>query len=357
MSNTIVRYVSRLLAVHLGLLLLAAIALLLLLDMLNSADEVTARHGGRLSALLTYAALRLPQIVNMMLPFTMLLAALLCLARLARANEIVALKAGGFSFYKLLLAFAPLAMLVGALYFAINDQLLPWSTKTLAAWNAAPDQPVANAEPVWLRDGSVLVGVEGVADEGRELNGVRVFERGGKGILTEMTTARRAVHRDGAWAFEESWRYEIASGQDAEAVFAAELPWTTSLTPAHFANLATDPATLSFRELLQFILKPNVGARSVHFYQTWLQHKITLPITLLVMLLLAAPVAQRLNRQGGMAAGLAIGVGLGFLYFVCEGLMLTLGETGALSPLIAAWAPPLLFGAFGTFWLLRVEGY
>jgi lipopolysaccharide export system permease protein len=357
MSHTVVRYVSRLFIVHLLPILVGFVAMLQILDLLNSADDITARHGSNLSALATYAVLRLPQLVNLMLPFAVLMAALLCLARLVRGNEIIALKAGGFSFYKLLFAFVPIAMITGALYFIVNDQLVPWAADRLATWDAAPNAPRVNSAPVWLRDGQVLVGVEGVAEEGHVLTNLRIFERNDKGILTQQITAQKAVNQDGKWTFFDTWRFDMREQQNTEAIYAAQIPWETSLTPAHFANLATDPATLSFRDLVQFIIKPNVGARAVYFYETWMYHKLMLPFSLLVMILLAAPVAQGLQRQGGMATGLALGVALGFLYFVCQGLMLTLGETGAMSPVIAAWAPPLLFGALGTFWLLRVEGY
>jgi lipopolysaccharide export system permease protein len=357
MSYTIVRYVSRLMLAHIALLLTGFVALLQILDLLTNADDIMTRHGGSVSALGTYALLRLPQLVNLILPFAMLMAALLCLARLVRGNEIIAMKAGGFSFYRLLLAFVPAVFLVGVAYFIVNDQLVPWTTKELATWDAAPDPPNANSAPVWLRDGQVLVRVDGVAQEGHLLSGVRVFERNAGGILTGQINAANALNRNGKWTFHNAWRFEMQEGQNTNGVFSAELPWATLLTPAHFANLATDPSTLSFRDLLSFIIKPNVGARAVYFYQTYLQHKLALPITLLVMILLAAPVAQGMLRQGGMATGLALGVALGFLYFVCEGLMLTLGETGALMPLVAAWAPPVLFGAIGAFWLLRVEGY
>jgi lipopolysaccharide export system permease protein len=338
-------------------ILIGFVAMVQILDLLNNADEITARHGNNLSALVTYSALRLPQIVNLMLPFAVLMAALLCLARLVRGNEIIALKAGGFSFYKLLIAFVPIAAFVGTLYFIVNDQLVPWSTERLATWDAAPNAPTENSAPVWLRDGPTLVGVEGVSQEGHVLTKIRIFERNEKGILTQQIAAEKAINHDGSWTFYDTWRFDMRELQSTDAIYSAQLPWQTSLTPAHFANLATDPATLSFADLLQFILKPNVGARSVNFYETWLHHKLTLPFSLLVMILLAAPVAQGLQRQGGMATGLALGVALGFLYFVCQGLMLTLGETGAMTPLVAAWAPPVLFAALGAFWLLRVEGY
>ena len=55
--------------------------------------------------------------------------------------------------------------------------------------------------------------------------------------------------------------------------------------------------------------------------------------------------------------GVTIGFCLGFLYFLTDGLVLALGETGAVPPLLAAWLPIVLFAAIGGAWLIRQEGY
>ena len=53
----------------------------------------------------------------------------------------------------------------------------------------------------------------------------------------------------------------------------------------------------------------------------------------------------------------AIGFGLGFLYFISDGLVMSLGETGAVPPVVAAWLPILVFASVGGAWLIRLEGY
>ena len=50
-------------------------------------------------------------------------------------------------------------------------------------------------------------------------------------------------------------------------------------------------------------------------------------------------------------------IGLGFLYFVTDGLLMTLGEMGTISPMIAAWSPMAIFAAIGISALLKIEGY
>src|SRR3546814_3144490 len=88
-----------------------------------------------------------------------------------------------------------------------------------------------------------------------------------------------------------------------------------------------------------------------------MQKRIALPAAVLIMLLLAAPVAQGLQRHGGIVAGLAAGTGLGFLYFITDGFVLALGEAGAIPPVLAAWTPALIFASLGGAAQIRFGGY
>ncbi len=359
--STVSRYVSRLLFIHLALMLVGFVALLQLLDLLNNADDITEKHGSGIAALVKYAALRLPDTVSFILPFSVLIAALLTLARLARHNEVLALKAGGMSFYRLLLNLMPAVLVIGLLHFLLSDQLVPASARALQEWDASTgvDLGTGSDDPagMWARDGTTFVHVRSVSAGGTELRDLTLFKRNDRAVLTERITARRAVHDGRLWQLFDVRTLSLADGQDGNEVSDPEGQWATALTPGHFADLAADPGTLSFGDVWRFAMNPDVGSRPADFYRTWLQHKLALPLTSLLMVLLAAPVAQGLQRHGGMAAGLAAGVGLGFLYFVAEGLLLTLGETGAIAPVIAAWGPAILFGAVGAIALLRIEGY
>ena len=384
MMSTAGNYAARSLLMHLAMTLTGFVAFLLLLDLMNRGDEVVQRHGKSALALAKYAALRLPDLASFILPFAVLIASLLMLAKFARNNEIMALKASGLSFYHLLLSLVPAALLVGLLHFVISDQVVPRTTRILQEWDAvaqpatpangttastgapaspsanvplSPPSPGAGKSGDWIRDGDAYVQIEAVLAEGKELRGVTIFERQGHAVLNERVMAERAIFDDTGWRLLNVQRLSLADGQDRKAERIAEMPWVTSLTPDHLADLTTDPATLSVAEVWRFVSHPEVGSRPVDFYETWLLRKIALPLVTIMMILLAAPVAQGLQRHGGLGAGLAVGIGLGFLYFVTDGLLMTLGEMGTISPMIAAWTPTALFAAIGISALLKIEGY
>ena len=98
-----------------------------------------------------------------------------------------------------------------------------------------------------------------------------------------------------------------------------------------------------------------IGSRPIYVYETWLHKRLALPVLCLLMVLLAAPVSQASARSGGTASRMTLGIGLGFLFFVSDGLSTALGETGSLLPVLAAWAPVAIFASVGGSVLLRVE--
>ncbi|HZF36265.1 MAG TPA: LPS export ABC transporter permease LptG [Candidatus Angelobacter sp.] len=383
MMSTAGNYASRSLLGHLAMTLSGFVAFLLLLDLMNRGDEVVQRHGKSVLALGKYAALRVPDLASFILPFAVLIASLLMLAKFARNNEIMALKASGLSFYHLLLSLAPAALLVGLLHFLVSDQVVPRTARILQQWDAVAQpaapagkgaadtsaagssdnltltapSPGASQSGAWIRDGDSYVKIETVLADGKELHGVTIFERQGHATLSERVAAERALFDGTNWRLLDVRKLSLAEGQDHKPERIAEMPWVTSLVPDHLADLTIDPATLSMAEVWRFVSHPEVGSRPVDFYKTWLLRKIALPLVTIMMVLLAAPVAQGLQRHGGLGAGLAVGVGLGFLYFVTDGLLMTLGEMGTIPPLIAAWSPTALFMAIGVSALLKIEGY
>lgn len=358
-------YVSHSLLAHLALVLTGFVAFMMLIELMNRSEEVAELHGGGALTLLKYAGLRLPDVATFILPFAVLMATLLLLSKLARNNEIMALKAAGLSFYRLLLSMLPAALLVGLVHFIISDQVVPRTSRILSEWDAAAQAErtaqnlltTATRRGVWLRDGSSIVHIEVIMKQGTELSGVTIYERSSNGVLARRLVAKRSSFDGVSWRMFEVQKLPVAGRQEREPEVAAEMPWEAALTPGHLVDLSTDPATLSVNEVYRFVANPEVGARPVDLYETWLLRKAALPLVTLMMVLLAAPVAQGLHRHGGIGIGLAAGVALGFLYFVTDGLLLTLGEIGTVPPAVAALSPLVLFGAVGTGALLKIEGY
>ena len=87
--------------------------------------------------------------------------------------------------------------------------------------------------------------------------------------------------------------------------------------------------------------------------QMW--HKISGPMSAVLMPLLGAVAAFGLARSGQLLIRSVIGMGLGFTYFVFDNAALAMGDFGGYSPMVAAWAPFVLFALVGETVLIRTE--
>jgi lipopolysaccharide export system permease protein len=359
--STFSRYVLRVFFSQFALLLISFTALLQVFDLLSNSIDVIKRGDGHFSALALYALLRLPEIVSFLTPFAVLLATMMTLGRLERDNEILAFKASGAPYNAVLLAFLPAVLLVGVAHFLLADQVVPRAINTMVARDIYVDRnSKSDDDTVFIQDGRSIVQVTHVGKSGATLKDMRIFERGDTGILVQVRQAAEA-HYDNQtrqWTLHEVWTTSIKPDQPSQASYNGTMIWETSLTPAEFSNLIELPQAMSLAKIWSFATSQDVGVRPTYFYEAWLQKRFALPMSSILMVLLAAPVAHSLYRRDrGMAAGMAIGFGLGFLYFIADGLVMSLGETGAVPPVVAAWMPILVFTSVGGAWLIRLEGY
>jgi len=364
MITTFSKYVIKTFFWHFFLLWLSFTALLQLFDLLNNADDILRETNGGLHDLAEYAALRVPEIASFLIPFSVLLGTLLSLGKLERSNEILAFKAAGAPYYLVLVSFLPAVGLVGVMHFVMADQIVPLSVAKLISSNLYPDKQSKTTDgtlnDIWVQDGSTVVEAGSVTQRGSVLNSVILYQRGEDGNLQMVSKAATASfdRHQKDWILHDIWQSKILPDEAAQTTHINSQVWSTRLTPAEFSNLVEQPQAMSLHKIWRLVSASQIGVRPTYFYETWLQKRIALPVGSVLMILLAAPVAQSLQRRDrSLASGIAIGFLLGFLYFITDGLVMSLGESGAVPPFFAAWLPPLLFASIGGIMLIRLEGY
>jgi lipopolysaccharide export system permease protein len=341
-------------------ILLGFVALVQLFDVLSNADDIVSKFGPGIGPLLRYILYRLPATATLAMPFAVLISALLTLLNLAQNNEIMALKSTGMSFYRMMLGFLPIGIVIAIGHFMLTDQLTPRALRALSLHEEASNQvrpggaQQAMSNAVWIRDRDMLVRADHVVRDGSLLWDVEIINRDPRGIMIERRLAKRAQYADRKWTLSEVNVLKI-DGENRDISTSPSEIWDTTLRPSDFANQSVPPNEFTATDLRQLTVSAGVGSRPVSVYATWLQKRFALPIVSLLMILLAAPVSAVTLRSGGTGLRMAIGVGLGFLYFVADGLSTAMGETGTLAPFLAAWAPALIFASIGTSVLLRVE--
>ena len=119
------------------------------------------------------------------------------------------------------------------------------------------------------------------------------------------------------------------------------------VTPNQLTLAKVDPTELDYWTLKKRIAELEAGGRPADEARAGLAHKISGPLSTLLMPLLAAVAAFGLARSGQVLLRAVIGMALGFAYFVVDNFSLAMGNAGTYPPVIAAWAPFLLFLLIG----------
>ena len=356
-SRQLALYAAKLFLTRSLAVLIALVLVLMTLDLLGESSKILRVPGNGEAELWRYVSLRLPLLISRFLPFSVLLGALIAFAGLNQHSEVISMKAAGLSAHQILAPMIVASLGVAIALFAFNELVVVKAARTVSAWSDADYEPIPPdsgiLSNVWIRDGDDLVRAKLVGGRGptTQLRGVTIYEREG-GAIVRVIDAERGAQVDGAWKLENVSTY------DADMSVRMPQPEMIALggvEPSRFTLARVDPEERDFVALRQAIDELQAAGRPTEEARTGWWHKISGPLSTMLMPLLAATAAFGLARSGRVLLRATIGMALGFAYFVADNFSVALGNYGASPPFLAAWAPFLLFLLIGEFVLIRQE--
>ncbi|MBB3763124.1 LPS export ABC transporter permease LptG [Sphingomicrobium lutaoense] len=347
-------FVTRSLAV-----LIALVMVLMMLDLLGESGKILAVEGNGEAELWRYVSLRLPLLASRFLPFSVLLGTLIAFTSLNQHSEVISMKAAGLSAHQILAPLIVASVALAGVLFVFNETVVVKSARVVNAWSdndyhpVPPDSGVMSN--VWLRSGDDYVHARLASGRGQNfrLEGLSVYERP-EGLLRTITKIEHArPSADGT-----SWEFEGLTSYDSEMNLVREAQSGRGLAgvkPSQFKLADVDPDSLNIFDLAEDIEALEQAGRPAEAARAGWWHKITGPLSTLLMPLLAAVAAFGLARSGQVLLRATIGMALGFAYFVADNFSLAMGTAGVYPPWLAAWGPFLLFFLIGETVLIRSE--
>lgn len=345
------RYVSSRFFFYFALVLAAMTALALTLELMEQADNVLRSTSDGALALLCYSGLRTPDVIAQMLPIATLLGMLFALAQFMRHSEMVAMWGSGVSPTALIRGMLPVALGLGAATFANNDFAVPGAQGVLRSMGFAGERGGAfsagKGEAQWLLSGSDIVRLPKLPPIDGALADISIFRRDADGKLIERIDARSATPEGQGWMLTGVTRHMI---EPATTSRLPDLFWNGRIDLAALPLIASDMRELGSRRLMHLVEHEAYGQAPTHRFRTWLHARIASAVVPGLMIFLVISLAQRFRRSGAIGPLLLYSTGVGFAYFILDGICLTMGETGLLPSWFAAWSPKLALASLvGSF--------
>lgn len=341
--------------VGIGLVALAVVTILTLVDLIDEARRV--RPGGYTFAdALWVIVLTMPQRIYEVLPVSVFIGSLLSLGQLVADNEMTALRASGMGVWWLSGRLLSVGLLLALATIFIGEKLAPVGAES--AWNIR-HQPQkgalgGEAQGLWIRKDDHYFHVLRGGRRDR-LSDVLAYRLDARGALAHSLHAESAQFMDGRWVLRgvrESVIHpdgSVTREEHAEKVGVA-LPdvhvLDTMLMPADEMPITRLDRYLDYFEGEELDLRP--------YRFAWWQRFAT-PLACVVVLLLTVSFTFTQSRGGGLGQRIFIGVISGIGIYLFNRVGGHLGMLMDLPPWLAAFLPLALLFLLGCAVLLAQQ--
>ena len=341
-------------------MLLALTTLVYLLDTIEILRRASTREEITLPIVLQLSLLKLPQLMQEMIPFVVLFTTMLTFWRLSRSHELTVVRAAGISVWQFLLPALAIALLIGAFRLAV---LNPVGAVLYASYEQTESKLLRGRTSLlsvaqsgfWLRqtDGrsNAVIHAQRVSSQEMELYDVIVFNYEGTDRFVSRIDAAAARLEPGAWVLKDA----RISTPDRATQFEPTYRLSTDMTLERIQESFASPETISFWELPAFIrVLENAGFSAVRHRLYW--HRLLAgPLLLFAMVLLAATFSLRPPRRGGTLALVIAGIAAGFLLYFISNVVAALGQNSSIPVALAAWTPAGVSTLVAVTLLLHLE--
>jgi LPS export ABC transporter permease LptG/LPS export ABC transporter permease LptF len=316
-----------------------------------------------------------PRYVTLLIPLSALISTLVVFGLLTKNSELIVMRACGVSLYRSAIPIVLLAVVLSGAMYALQERLVPDSHRRAEelrhVMRGFPAQTFGTLERKWIvgHDGDIYH-YENFDPRIDRFNRLTVYDLDPKTWrLASLTYAKDVglVAQPGAdderalgWQGREGWTRSFSTARRRGAMkdIVTYVPFAVQPMamepPSYFKTDDPEPDRMSYEELSRHITQLRLSGFHVVPYMVQLQRKIAFPFVPLIMTLLAVPFAVTTGRRGALY-GIGIGIVLAITYWTTQSVFAAIGAGGVISPVLAAWAPNILFGAAAAYMILTVR--
>lgn len=191
-----------------------------------------------------------------------------------------------------------------------------------------------------------------------KLKGISLYRLNPDFSIQEVLIAEEMRNEGGQWLLVSGMSRTLGADESVKTTPFDRLPVTLNQKPEDFRRiLGVSSEGLSLHDLSAYVDRLREDGYNSARYATDLFGRIAFPFVCVIMALIGT--SMSLMETGIRGKGLVKGVGysllIGFLYWTTHSVVLALGRSDVLPPLLAGWAANMLFLSFAGYLFLHVR--
>ncbi len=290
-------------------------------------------------------------------PVAGLLASVFTIFPMTAHREIMAAKAGGISFYRLILPMVLAGILLTGVALGLS-QLVPRTNQTAAELLGERERRQEwRSNFVYVTDsGESLAARRLTASDGR-MQGVTLqrISRNAEDPTRHILADQALWHEEEGWIFQNGWVREVyPDGREEASRFTEYAAESLVEGPRDLLDTVRDEEEMTYAELGTLAERVARSGGDTGRILTKREQQLAIPVATLVIILFGAPLATS-SRRGGTAYGIGISLATTMFYLMILRVAGAMGYAGTLPAVVAAWTPNAIFAVGAVILLARVR--
>jgi lipopolysaccharide export system permease protein len=309
---------------------------------------------------LSYIGLQIPAYFNLILPLAFLIAILIQIVVMIRANEIIVARTAGISTLALMKPLIFFSLILVVLSFCLSEWVIPrtsYAGDYLLKVKIKKEQSyvVYKNDKIWFKRGNSICNIEFFDARRDEIIGLTVLELSNTYAVRKRYDAQKGAWKDGRWVFHNVTERTFSNGVIESKIVHETLSNLITDPPSVFKIVDKKPEEMGFEELKRYIDRLKLNGHDVRRYMVDLYDKLSFPFINVIMVLTAFSVGLRYSKTKSISRGIFFGVCLGALYWLFHSVAKSLGYSEIFPPFFAACLANMLFFSFGVIGIVTVR--
>lgn len=330
-------------------LIAIVILIAIIFDYNEKIDKFTQSHVPIQKIIFDYYLNFIPYFTNLFSPLFVFIAVILFTSNLASNSEIIAMKAAGMSFRRLLRPYMISALLIAVVTFFLGAYVIPVGNVSRVNFENSyvKKKSTTTADNVQMQvDTGVVAYITHFDNVTKSGYGFSLDKFVDKKLVSHLTAQN--IQYDTLSDHRYSWtlrmynirtlkglRENISSGEKIDTIIMME--------PSDFFYTKNQQETMTLPQLGEFIDKQRMrGAPNVNTFEVEYYKRFAMPFAAFILTIIGVSLSSQ-KRKGGMGISLGIGLALSFTYIMFQTVSATFSTNAGLPAIVAAWIPNIVF--------------